>query len=254
MKFVLKDAIMLKEVMTVLKDFTTGVTFKFSAGGLVMQCMDASHVSMACLKISSTSFSKYDMEGVVQKDVSISMAHLSKILKLITPKAVVSWDTSLSDNALLVQIADVDKKSNYQFTLKLMDIEEEELEIPELPYTHRVSMVSSEFKKLVGDTIDFGDRMTFTFEGNTLDLVVCGDAGELAIHKEVVAVQENTGVARGKFSNKYITLVSKADKVAPNIKLSIAEGMPIELEYAVSEGTTFTLYIAPQIDDDEMEQ
>ena len=99
--------------------------------------------------------------------------------------------------------------------------------------------------------IELDLNLTFTINGNQMGIVVNGDAGELSIENEVMPIKTGDGPVTGKFSNKYVTVFSKADKVSKGTRMSLAEGMPIELQYDTGTGTTFTLYIAPQIDDDD---
>ena len=48
-------------------------------------------------------------------------------------------------------------------------------------------------------------------------------------------------------------LFSKADKIAKTIQISLNDGMPLEMRYKISDKSYFLLFIAPQIDENAME-
>ncbi len=135
MKFVLENATLLKDIINVLKDFTSAVTFQFSSNGVIMQCLDSAHISMAQLFMDSKEFRSFDMQNETNTNVNISLSTLSTLLKLINQKTAISWSVKSTDDVLSVEIADVDKKTNYSFKLRLMELDADELEIPQMHFS-----------------------------------------------------------------------------------------------------------------------
>lgn len=249
MNFTIENGSLFKDIIMVLKDFSASVIFAFTKEGLLMQCMDSSHVSMSQLCFHSTFFQKYMYTSEEsQIGVGISLEHLAKLCKLVGPKTSISWSYTCTDH-LDVTMVDVQKDTRYNFKVRLMDIEDEGLEIPEMQYTHVLRMESSSFKKSIGETVDFGDNLFVQCKTGQLAFKVIGDAGEMLLEKKVDVVNDEQ--YSGNFNNKYLVLFSKADKVAPQIEVSMSEGMPIQMKYHIDDKSYFLMFVAPRINDDD---
>lgn len=250
MRFLLEDASKLKDILGVLKDFCNAVTFVCNNEGLSMQAMDSSHVAMSGLTMKKTQFKEYDMGGESEVRISTSVENLAKLLRLAGPGTTLLWDTRGKTDRLSLELACTKSKTNYKFDLLLMDIESDELEIPELQFTNVVQLKSSEFKRMVHDTIDFGTVVNVKQTGTELGLHVTGDAGEFEISKDVTTVS-SSDTYKGRFASRYMLLFSKADKISSEITILMSEGIPIQLKYTLGDdGSEFALFVAPQIDDD----
>ena len=249
MNFTIENGSLFKDIIMVLKDFSASVIFEFTKEGLLMQCMDSSHVSMSQLCFHSTFFQNYTFTSEEsQIGVGISLEHLAKLCKLVGPKTTISWSYTSTDH-LDVTMVDVQKDTRYNFKVRLMDIEDEGLEIPEMQYTHVLRMESSSFKKSISETVDFGDNLFVQCKTGQLVFKVVGDAGEMLLEKKVDVVNDEQ--YSGNFNNKYLVLFSKADKVAPQIEVSMSDSMPIQMKYHIDDKSYFLMFVAPRINDDD---
>ena len=249
MNFSIENGFLFKDIVMVLKDFSASVVFIFNTDGLLMQCMDSSHVSMSQLCFHSSFFKTYSYTSdETQLNVGISLEHLAKLCKLVGPKTTISWSYTSSDH-LGVTMEDTQKNTRYNFKLRLMDIEDEGLEIPEMEYTHVLKMESSSFKRSIGETVEFGDNLFVQCKTGQLAFKVIGEAGEMLLEKQVDVVNDEQ--YSGNFSNKYLVLFSKADKVASHIEISMSDGMPIQMKYNIDEKSYFLMFVAPRINDND---
>lgn len=248
MEFCIENGSLFKDIVMTLKDFSASVVFQFGVDGMSMQCMDSSHVSMAQLCFGVPFFKHFVCEnkGWTHR-LGVSVEHLVKLFKLVNAKTSIEWRYSLSKQDH-VQVTMTDPMSRYDFKLRLMDIDDDELEIPQLDYTHVFSIESSIFKKSLADIADFGDSLVLQCTNGVMNLKVTGDAGEMVLEKQIDL--QNDKLYSGNFNTKYMVLFSKADKVSPKIELSMSEGMPIQMKYVIDDKSYFLMFVAPRINED----
>jgi len=117
--------------------------------------MDNSHVALVSMLLKSEGFSPYRLDRNIA--LGINLTSLTKVLRcaqnedILTLKAEDAPDTL----SLIFENAENDRISEYE--LKLMDIDQEHLGIPETEYAAAISMPSVEFQRICRDLIQLSD-------------------------------------------------------------------------------------------------
>ena len=160
-------------------------------------------------------------------------------------------------------------------SLKLFDIEQEALRIPEREYDAVATMTSAEFQKICKHMTVFGDsvRILVTKEGATFKtLGDIGDGQVTCLANEEDMMQQDTKSSSSSssssieirleepvslsFSLKYLNTFAKATSLSDRVRLCLSKDSPMMLEYRLgTEGEaspSFVRYfLAPKIEDDE---
>lgn len=119
------------------------------------QAMDSSHVSLCAVMLKSEGFNFYRCDKPFA--LGINSPNLYKVLKcagnddIVTLKCEEAADTL----SLIFESPNLDRVSDFDF--KLMDIESEQLGIPDTEYKCSIRMPSSEFQRIIRDISTFGD-------------------------------------------------------------------------------------------------
>lgn len=123
--------------------------------------MDSSHVSLCALVLRAEGFNFYRCDKPFA--LGLNTPNLAKILKCAGNEDVVTLRCNeQSDSITLVfESPSQDRISDFEF--KLMDIESEQLGIPETEYKVNVRMPSAEFQRIIRDIGVFGDTCTYKF-------------------------------------------------------------------------------------------
>jgi proliferating cell nuclear antigen len=127
--------------------------------------MDNSHVALVAVKLEATGFLKYRCDRPMPLGVNLNS--LAKVLKCakdddqVTLKATDNHDVL----NLLYESPTTDRIAEYE--MKLMDIDADQLGIPDTEYDVTVTMSSSEFARIVRDLNNLGEsvRIEVTKEG-----------------------------------------------------------------------------------------
>lgn len=152
----LKEAHILKRILDSLKDLVNEVNFDCSPSGISLQAMDSSHVSLVSLMLRQDGFDFFRCDKNLR--IGINLANMAKILKcannedMVTLKVHFSFFYISSRKLTLLQAEDTpdsitflfesqngDKVSD--FDLKLVEIDSEQLGIPDQEYMSTVKMV-----------------------------------------------------------------------------------------------------------------
>ena len=220
--------------------------------------MDSSHVSLVALKLKASGFAQYRCDRNIS--LGMNLVSMSKVLKCagnddtITIKADDEGDTA----QFCFESEEGDRVSDFE--LKLMDIDSENLGIPDTDYKCTVKMPSGEFQRIVRDLSVLGDTCVIRCSKEGVSFKVKGDlgtgcvsrkqstAGDKAEEHTVVDVEEPTELT---FALRYLNFFTKATPLSPVVVLHMSKDVPLMVEYGVESLGHMRFYLAPQVDDAE---
>lgn len=254
MKLLLENGAVFKKTIAVVSELMESACFKFTSEGIEFSGMDSSHVSMTTVIMHNSLFKEYDLpEGNVS--AGMGLRSLNNILKLVGDKdqLQISYDTS-KDNAINVQFANVQKKRNYDFDLKLMDIDNDELEVPKLAFTHGLDMVSVDFAQVINDCVVFGDTVKLAVGGDKMVTSVDGELANSFMSLDGQAVLPNEGdPVTMNLALRYLQFFAKGKDVCKTVSLRLLDGLPICISYKIGDNdkSALTFYLAPKMEDED---
>ena len=123
--------------------------FDCNDSGIALQAMDNSHVALVSMMLKAEGFSPYRCDRNIA--LGVNLTSLMKVLRAAQNEDILTLkaeDTPDSLN-LVFESSSNDRISEYD--LKLMDIDQEHLGIPETEYAATVTMPSGEFRRICGD-------------------------------------------------------------------------------------------------------
>ena len=254
MKFLLKNGVVLKKAVAVVSELMQSVAFKFNHEGLHFSGMDSSHVAMVVVNINKSLFDVYDLpEGEVH--VGLGLKSLNSILKLVGEKDQLQIIYNESKNCVLnVQFANVQKKRNYDFDLKLIDIDNDELQVPEMDFTHGLNLMAVDFAQMINDCVVFGDTVKIAIGDEKLVTSVEGETANSFMSLDGERNLSNDGdPVSMKLALRYLQIFSKGKEVSKKVIIRTLEGVPLEVTYPIDEAgkSSIVFYLAPKIEDDE---
>ena len=137
------------KVVDAIKDLVQDCNFDCNDSGIALQAMDNSHVALVSMLLKSEAFAVYRCDRNIA--LGINLGSLTKVLRAaqnddeLTIKAEDAPDVV---NLLFESKAD---ERLQEYEIKLMDIDQEHLGIPETDYAATVSMSATEFQRICRD-------------------------------------------------------------------------------------------------------
>ncbi|SCV67457.1 BQ2448_5068 [Microbotryum intermedium] len=175
----LEQAEVLKKVLDAIKELVTDANFDCSDEGLKLQAMDNSHVALVSLQLEATGFQRYRCDR--NMSLGMSLQSLQKIIKCAGNDDIVTLraDESQDVLGLLFENAKHDRMGEYE--MKLMDIDQEHLGIPETVYDAEISLPSSEFARIIRDLKELGESVKIEVSKDGVRFSCEGDIGTAAV-------------------------------------------------------------------------
>ncbi|CAJ0838752.1 10374_t:CDS:2 [Entrophospora sp. SA101] len=234
----------LKKLSEAIKELITDANFDCSEAGIALQAMDNSHIALVSLLLNSDIFSTYRCDRGFS--LGVNLTTFNKLLKCagnddaITLKAnedfpetlTLSFDNSTNDKFC-------------EYVLKLMNINQEHLSVPETEYDAEVVLSSAEFQRICRDMMVIGETVRIDIDKGEIKFITEGDLG----NEENIEINVTNEVSL-QFSLKYLMSFTKGSPLSDQVKLHLAENTPLLVEYTLNSSNNSYLryYLAPKLD------
>ncbi|CAL8109651.1 unnamed protein product [Orchesella dallaii] len=251
----------LKKVLDSIKELLNEASFDCSEAGLQLQAMDNSHVSLVSLNLRAEGFENYRCDR--NMSMGMNLASLAKIMKCSNSDDVVT--IKAQDSADIVTFVFESKNGDRvsDFDMKLMNLDQEHLGIPETDYACVVKMPSNDFARIVRDLSQFGESIAIACTKQGVKFSSTGDIGtgniKLAQNSSadsddniVIDLQEPVTLT---FASRYLNSFAKAAGLSEKVTLSMSPDVPLVVEFKVAttdnEYGYIRYYLAPKIEDED---
>lgn len=242
---------MFRGVVDAISEIVDSAVMTFTASGIVLQAMDASHVSLCFLDLKSDGFVEYGCARDVVS-VGVPITTMSRIFKCSTTEdnlCIKIEDGKLGDTMSL-EFSNSCRTS--KFHMRLMHIDSEFIDLPEMACVCSLKLPTSEFQKIVRDLSTIGETCELRVDETGVVFTSSGDMSDASLR--VVERDDDVcfeGKGCGKFSTKYLQLFAKATPLCKSLSITLPEGAPLCLEYSMGVLGTLRYYLAPKLGDDD---
>ncbi|KAI9463834.1 proliferating cell nuclear antigen [Boletus coccyginus] len=153
----LEEAALLKRLLDSVKELVSDANFQCSEEGINLQAMDNSHVALVAVNLEASGFKKFRCDRPMPLGVNLNS--LTKVLKCAKDDDICT--IKATDDVDVLNLVYEAKNSDRiaEYDMKLMDIDSENLGIPDTDYDARVTMPSGEFTRIVRDLSLLGESV-----------------------------------------------------------------------------------------------
>ncbi|KAF4629137.1 hypothetical protein G7Y89_g9010 [Cudoniella acicularis] len=254
----LEQADLLKKVVDAIKDLVQDCNFDCNDSGVALQAMDNSHVALVSMMLKAESFSPYRCDRNVA--LGVNLTSLTKVLRAAQNEDILTIKAEDAPDVLnlVFESSESDRLSEYD--LKLMDIDQEHLGIPDTEYAATITMPSSEFKRICMDLMALSESVSIEASKDGVKFTCAGDIGNGAVtlrsHTNVDKPELNVDIELTEpvsltFSLKYLVNFCKAAGLSKTVKLCLSNEVPLLVEYGLAASSYLRFYLAPKIGDEE---
>jgi proliferating cell nuclear antigen len=143
--------------------------------------------------------------------------------------------------------------------LKLMEIDGEQLGIPDTPYKSTIKMPAEEFQRIVRDLQVLGDTCTIACTKEGIRFSVSGNigTGNILTRANATADDDKNHViidmeepVELNFALRYLAFFTKATPLSGSVIISMSPDVPVVIEYPIGEVGHIKFYLAPKIEED----
>ena len=218
MKLKTVQATAFKALFEVLKDILNDINMYFSPEGIKISTLDTARAALVDLFLASDNFEEYHCTKDDAVSAGINVTNTFKLLKSISVNDTLTIE--INDREYMnIKIENSQKKSSTTFQLKLLDINEDFLEIPKTDMTVVTTMPSVDLQKICRDMNNIGTEVTISRKDNLFSINCDGDFANQQTSLECVDDQNFSGHIEGTYSLKYINMFTKATNMCSIVQI-----------------------------------
>ena len=258
----------MRTLMTALKDILleTNIMFsqetvdsngKVSPAGIRIINMDKSHTILAHLFLDALKFEHFYCK-YPKIIIGVNMFHLFKLINSIDNDDTLTIYIEEEDYCdgiveyLGLKFENGDIKQSKIQKLKLIEPDEEELDMPSVKFSSVINLPSSDFQKIIRDLSNISERLEIKSIGNELIFSCSGPFASCKIRRcesdgitEFIKKNEDSTVIQGEFSLKNLGYFIKCTNLCNNIEMFLENDLPLVVKYSVASLGEIKLCLAP---------
>jgi proliferating cell nuclear antigen len=246
-----------RTLMTALKDILLETNISFQPDGIRIINMDKSHTILVHLYLAASKFEFYECkkEKII---IGVNMFHLFKLINSIDNDDTLTiyieednyYDGIVSHLALKFENGDIKQCKTQK--LKLIEPEQDELEVPDVKFTSIINLPSQDFQKIIRDLSCISDKLEIKSVGNELIFKCQGQFASAEIHRaesdgsmEFIMKPDSSKVIQGEFSLKNLGYFIKCTNLCSQIEMYLENDLPLVVKYDVASLGSIRLCLVP---------
>ena len=248
MKLVTIQATAFKSTFEVLKDILNDVNIYFKPEGMFIVTLDTARTSLIDMFLSADNFEEYhcDQDEII---AGINISNTFKLLKTITNNDVLKMEI-ISKEYMDIEIMSESKKTNTKFQLKLLDINESKIEVPDVTMTTVTTLPSVDLQRLCRDMSYIGSEIQIRRHGMKISFSCEGD---FANQETTIDCQEQSPDITGLYSLRYMNIFTKATSMCSSVQIIQENGNRfLILKYNVANLGELKFYLATKVSEDQL--
>jgi proliferating cell nuclear antigen len=246
-----------RTLMIALKDILLETNISFQPDGIRIVNMDKSHTILVHLYLAASNFEFYECK----KDkiiIGVNMFHLFKLINSIDNDDTLTIYIENSDyydgivSYLALKFENGDIKQCKTQKLKLIEPEQDELEVPDVKFSSIINLPSADFQKIIRDLSCISDKLEIKSVANELIFKCQGQFASAEIHRaeadesmKFILKQDSCKVIQGEFSLKNLGYFIKCTNLCPQIELYLENDLPLVVKYNVASLGMIYLCLVP---------
>ena len=216
-----------------MSELVSEVKLKVNKNGLSAIAVDPATVALVSFRIPAETFMLFESG---EEELALKLDEFKQILRRAEAGNSISLEKK--DNKLLVSIENEVKRN---FTLSLINLDEEERGIPVLDkFSSKVEMSSSIFQKAIEDASIVSDSCLFLTKDNKFIIEAKGDLSSCILEFDLNKAKFS-GDAKSKYSLEYLQKFIKATKLSDSLKIKYGNDYPARFDFNGNVEMTFIL-------------
>ncbi len=249
----IKDSKMVRGLFEAVSSVISEVLLKVDTKGISMTAMDLSHICLVSLDLKKADLDELDVKDPVQ--LGINLEDLVKILKRSSGNDEITFSNDDHDKKLIVEMKPPSAKKARKFTIALIDLEAEEINLEQLRAMEFDNTCKFDLKYLdeaIKDAeiyaevlkINVDKQLIFNTIGNIGDMEYVLENNEL--------VESNfTTESNGTFAISFLKSILKIGAITDQVKASLKTESPLKIEAPILTKSEVLYFLAPRVEEED---
>ncbi|AGE56037.1 putative DNA polymerase sliding clamp 2 [Acanthocystis turfacea Chlorella virus MO0605SPH] len=243
-KVAIANVDIMRKALALLSELSDDVNITFAEHGMKIVAMDTGHVSLTAVKFAKGMFDVYSLGK--ETVIGVKVSNLVKVLSCVDGPTSFVYDEEETPDFFNIST------THGNFKMGLIDLDSEEMLIPDMDFEVEIDADSSVFQKHVKNLSMFGGALRIQADDEVW-MSSSGDIGTGSIRLEGSRVKVS-GPLDSTFSLKYINTFCKAANVSKTVALRLSPEQPLLLKYEFAEDSYISFFLAPRYEEDDNEE
>ena len=228
----------LSDVVSLISELVTEVRIRVDKLGLSIVAIDPANVALVSFKLPVNAFSAFEAQEEV---IGVSLDSLKNVLRRASGSLVMQTE----DNVLKIEIQDKTKRN---FTLALINIEQEEKTMPSLEFNARVELSTQDFSEAIADCLIITEAASFIVKDNKFAIEARGlNSTKTEFSSDEAKIEGN---GKAKYSLEYLQKFVKACKLVDKVIINFSDDYPLKLEF-IEDNFGIAFVLAPRVENED---
>ncbi len=237
----LDDPSLLSKAVEVISELVTEVKIKLNEFGMSIAAIDPANVAMVRFKLPKSAFSQFETGNEV---LGINLDSLKRILKRCGSGT--SLILEKKENFLNIQIID---KIRRNFGMNLIEIDTQDKDFPNLEYSSKVEISSTDLVASIEDCAVVSDSCSFIIENGQFIIESKGlNSARSEFSGDEVKIQAEN--CKSRYSLEYLIKFMKGAKLCNTTLLSFANDHPLKLDIK-TDHMELNFLLAPRVETED---
>ena len=231
------------DVISIISELVLEVRLRVNKEGMSIIAIDPANVAMVVFKLPNSAFAEIEIEE--EEVLGISLENLKAVLRRIKSGSVLI--ISKQENELNLQIKD---KINREFNLALIEIEGEEKKIPNLDFTSKIEMSSTDFSEAIEDCTVVADSCSFISEPDKFMIKAKGSLNSFKSEFSSDELNIQAQSAHSKYSLEYLQKMIKSARLTEKTVINFSNDYPLKLDF-ITPFIELSFILAPRVETED---
>lgn len=231
----------LSKVIDLLSELVTEVRLKVNESGMSIVAMDPANVAMVRFRIPKSSFSQFETGDEI---LGINLENLKRVLKRCGVKSSLIFEKK--ENMLEIRIQD---RINRTFNLSLIEIDQEEKEMPNLEFSSTVELDSIDLIASIEDCMVIADACSFIIEDGRF-IIEAKDLNSARSEFSGDEAKIQAENCKSRYSLEYLGKFIKAAKLTEKSVLKFANDHPLRMDFKTPD-MELNFILAPRVETED---
>ena len=243
------NASTLKQVIQALSKISDELVLYATQEGISIKALSPDKTTLAVVEIPSIALEEYTVEE--EATLAIPTVDFKKITRRATRNDVLVLTINRETNELVVTLRDKKTSIERKFTIPLVPKEPES--IPEIKMELPVSftMLSQDFKNIVGDLRLVGEEVVIMYDENKVIIKSTGHQKEYVCElfegNPLVLLTSLVNKAKATYDIDILAVAVQSASAAKNVTISFDTDKPMKIEYELGDGGKLVYWLVPRI-------
>jgi len=214
--------------------------------GLQLRAMDPAHVALVDFSLKREIFDEFSVENLKIR-MGVDLTRLCTILKRGGASNSIQLELPSESSALKIRF---ENSSTRIFNMPLIDVSEEELNVPSLDFPAMVEIEPRILEEAIKDAEIVTDHVVFSMDAENFYISARGELGDVEVKtnkSEAISFNLSGESVKSLFSIEYLKDMIKASDIASTVRVYLGNNIPVKLEF-IASGVELSFLLAPTIE------